>query len=56
MRIKVIRRPAISEVDGVDERWAVPCDEEGTSIVPFSDADPFETRVANGHTPPNVIP
>ena len=77
MRIKVVRRPTIFHVDGVNlehfavgerydvgvtlgalllaEGWAVPCDETVAAIVPFSDADPFVTRVADGQTPPNLI-
>jgi hypothetical protein len=77
MRIKVVRRPTISHVDGVNlehfavgeryevgvtlgalllaEGWAVPCGDAVAAIVPFSDADPFVTRVSDGQTPPNLI-
>ena len=77
MRIKVVRRPTIAEVDGINlepfapgeryevgatlgalllaEGWAVPCEHGCAAIVPFSDADPFVIRVADGHTPPNLI-
>jgi hypothetical protein len=77
MRIKVVRRPTISHVDGVDlqqfapgerydvgailgalllaEGWAVPCADGAARVVPFSDDDPFVTRVADGQTPPNLI-
>ena len=77
MRIKVVRRPTISHVDGVNlehfavgeryevgvtlgalllaEGWAVPCGDPVAAIVPFSDADPFVTRVSDGQTPPNLI-
>lgn len=77
MRIKLVRRPTISDIDGVQlehfvvgeqydvgatvgalllaEGWAIPCDEVAAAIVPFSDADPFVIRVANGQTPPNLI-
>lgn len=77
MRIKVVRRPTIAEVDGINlepfvpgerydvgatlgalllaEGWAVPCEDGCAAIVPFSDADPFVIRVADGHTPPNLI-
>ena len=76
MRIKLVRRPTISHVDGVNlaqfavgeryevgatlgilllaERWAIPCDDQSAAIVPFSDADPFVTRVADGQSPPNL--
>ena len=37
------------------EGWAVPCDAGPAAIVPFSDADPFVIRVADGQTPPNLI-
>ena len=77
MRIKMVRRPTIAEVDGINlepftpgeryevgatlgalllaEGWAVPCEDEGAAIAPFSDADPFVIRVADGQTPPNLI-
>jgi len=77
MRIKVVRRPTIAEVDGINlesfapgerydvgatlgglllaEGWAVPCEDGCAAIAPFSDADPFVIRVADGQTPPNLI-
>ena len=77
MRIKVVRRPTIFHIDGVNlehfavgeryevgatlgalllaERRAIRCDDGVAAVVPFSDADPFVTRVADGQTPPNLI-
>src|SRR5947208_326989 len=76
MRVRVLIKPSVDEVDGIDlrrfvpgeqydvgnllaelmvaEGWAEPlADDEPAPVVPFSDADPFVSRVIR-ESPPNL--
>ena len=37
------------------EGWAEPVDDGETTIIPFSDADPFTPRVFDRNSPPNLV-